>query len=116
MPVIEDLMLVQARWRAPLAVAEVAGCLPRLRILACNSTAPSPHLLAASSNTVFNRGFVTAFAHVRKPCSPSLVVSSSVFSVPMTLSMCFLLSNLMRSDLRFPTASLLVKFLPCDHP
>jgi hypothetical protein len=53
---------------------------------------------------------------VRKPCSPSFVVSSRLFNVVITLSICFLLSNLVRSVRRFPTASPLAKPLPCGRP
>src|ERR1700758_4983116 len=85
MPVTEDLILVHARWSAPAAVPDAAGSLPRLRILASSSFAPSSHLRAASSNTLFNPAFLTASAQARKPDSPSFVVSKSLFSVAATL-------------------------------
>jgi hypothetical protein len=62
------------------------------------------------------RGLVTAAAQVRKPFSPSFVVSSRLFKVAITFcfSICFLLFKLGRNIGGFPTAWPLAKLLSAD--
>src|ERR1019366_2400620 len=111
MPVMVDFMLVQARCIDPLTEPPCAGCPPRPRTLASSSAAPSAQRRAAASNSVLRFGLVTPWAHVRKPCSPSLLVSIKSFIVLITSLVFIVITSFLgfcvsRPEGRFPTSLL----------
>src|SRR5947207_12303651 len=74
-------MSTQARCSPPETEPLFSGSPPRLRTLACSSLTACLHRLAACSNICFNSGLFTPAAQVRKPSSPSRLVSIKLFNV-----------------------------------